>query len=108
MMEGHSAEGFSAAEDKCEFWYRMGRVCDGLGRANEAIGAYESAYQQGRDLREYFAARAALQSGYICEKRGDKQAAVVWFEKCISLKDHDYKNSLDQKAKAGIARCKGE
>jgi hypothetical protein len=30
-----------------------------------------------------------------------------FFQKCLSLKDHDYKNSLDQRAKSGVARCKG-
>lgn len=108
LVQGKGAGDFSAAEDKCEFWYRMGRIYDGMSRWNEALGAYGSAYQLGRDLREYFAARAALQSGYIAERRGDKRQAMVYFDQCLSLKDHDYKNSLDQKAKAGIARCKGE
>jgi hypothetical protein len=62
----------------------------------------------GADRKEYFAARAALQTGYIYEKRGDKALAIVFFEKCLAMKGHDYKNSLDQRAKAGIARCKGE
>jgi hypothetical protein len=79
-----------------------------LGRWNEAITAYQSTIRTGAQLKEYFAARAALQAGYICEQRGDKAGAIVFFEKCLSMKDHDYKNSLDQKAKAGIVRCKGE
>jgi hypothetical protein len=26
----------------------------------------------------------------------------------LDMKDHDFKNSLDQRAKAGIARCNNE
>jgi tetratricopeptide (TPR) repeat protein len=86
----------------------MGRIYDGLGRDSAAIGAYDKTIAIGEQLQAYYAARAALQAGYIYERRGDKTRAVVYFERCLGMKDHDYKNSLDQRAKAGIARCKGE
>ena len=94
--------------DRCEYTYRMGRIYDGLGRSDEAIEAYQGAIRLGEHLKEYYAARAALQSGYIYEQRGDKSKAISFYEKCLSMPEHDYKNSLDQRAKAGIARCKGE
>jgi len=108
LLQGTSSSGFEAAEEKCEYAYRLGRIYDGLGRGDEAIEAYLTAIKTGQQLREYYAARAALQTGYIYEQRGDKMRAISFFEKCLSLKDHDYKNSLDQRAKAGVARCKGE
>ena len=92
----------------CEYAYRMGRIYDGLGRDSAAIGAYEKTIAIGEQLQAYYAARAALQAGYIYERRGDKGRAVIYFERCLGMKEHDYKNSLDQRAKAGIARCKGE
>jgi hypothetical protein len=95
------------AED-CEFAYRVGRIYDGLGRDSAAIGAYDKTIVIGEQLQAYYAARAALQAGYIYERRGDKTRAVAYFERCLGMKDHDYKNSLDQRAKAGIARCKGD
>lgn len=107
-LQGKGSADFQQVEDKCEFAYRLGRIYDGLGRGNEAISAYLTTIKTGEQLKEYFAARAALQAGYISEQRGDKAAAIAYFEKCLSMKDHDYKNSLDQKAKAGIVRCKGE
>jgi tetratricopeptide (TPR) repeat protein len=94
--------------ERCEYTYRLGRIFDGLGRNDDAIEAYQAAIRLGEHLREYYAARAALQAGYIYEQRGDKAKAIGLYEKCISMPDHDYKNSLDQRAKAGIARCKGE
>ena len=61
----------------------------------------------GENRREYYAARAALQTGYIYESKGDKKDALIFFNKVLEMKSHDYKNALDQKAKAGIERCKG-
>ncbi|HXB93672.1 MAG TPA: tetratricopeptide repeat protein [Puia sp.] len=93
--------------ERCEYTYRLGRIYDGLGRGDEAITAYQATIRTGENLREYYAARAALQAGYIYERRGDRVKAIGLYEKCLSMQDHDYKNSLDQRAKAGIARCKG-
>ena len=108
LLQGKSSTDFLLPEEKLEFAYRLARIYDDLGRKEEAITAYLAAIKSGSQSREYFAARAALQIGYIYEKRGDKLTASAYFQKCIGLKDHDYKNSLDQKAKAGIARCKAE
>ncbi|HEY4209790.1 MAG TPA: hypothetical protein VGM31_23350, partial [Puia sp.] len=105
-LQGRAEGDFRTPEDKCEFAYRLGRIYDGLGRVSEAISAYTTAYNAGQHLKEYFAARAALQTGYIYERQGDKAFAMRYFQQCLSLKDHDYKNSLDQKAKAGMERCK--
>ena len=99
---------FSTPEDKCELAYRLGRIYDGLERKEEAVAAYLTALKNGEHLKEYFAARAALQVGYIYEARGQFQVAISYYQKCLSLKGHEYKNSLDQRAKAGIARCKGQ
>jgi predicted negative regulator of RcsB-dependent stress response len=73
-----------------------------------AILFYKQAIDLGEKRKEHFAARAALQTGFIFEKRGDKQTAKQWFQRCMAMKDHDFKNSLDSRAKAGIARCKNE
>ncbi|HVS96917.1 MAG TPA: tetratricopeptide repeat protein [Puia sp.] len=96
------------AAGRCEYTYRLGRIYDGLGKTDEAVAAYRATIAAGGHLREYYAARAALQAGYLYEQRGDKVAAVAFYQQCLSMPDHDYKNSLDQRAKAGIARCKGE
>jgi tetratricopeptide (TPR) repeat protein len=108
ILDGKSSSDFLLTEEKVEFAYRLGRIYDDMERNDEAIAAYLTAIKLGQQRKEYFAARAALQIGYIYEKRNDKTTAIAYFEKVIDLKDHDYKNSLDQKAKAGIARCKNE
>ena len=70
-----------------------------------AIKFYKSAIEKGQDLTEYFAARAALQIGLLYEKKGEYAKAISSFNSCIEMKNHAFKNSLDQKAKAGIQRC---
>jgi len=107
-LQGVSTSAFARPEERCELAYRLGRIYDGLGRKDEAIAAYLTTIKTGEGLREYYEARAALQAGYIYEGRGDCERAMGFFQKCLSLKDHDYKNSLDQRAKSGIARCRGE
>ncbi len=108
LLLGMSAADLALPEEKCELTYRLGRIYDGMDKGDEAIAAYGATILAGEHLKEYYAARAALQAGYIYERRGDREKAISFFEKCISLKDHDYKNSLDQRAKAGIARCQGQ
>ena len=42
----------------------------------------------------------------IFMKAGEiKKMRCIYFKKVLEMKSHDYKNALDQKAKAGIERC---
>jgi len=72
-----------------------------------AIKNYLNAIAIGENRTEYYASRAALQIGLIYEKQGNKTLAVKYYKKCLNMNDHDYKDSIDQKAKAGVARCTG-
>lgn len=105
LLHGKNLESFSLMEEKLEFAYRAARLYDDLQADEEAIKFYKLAINIGEKRKEHFAARAALQLGFIYERKGDKPTALSWFKRCISMKDHDFKNSLDQRAKAGIARC---
>jgi len=96
---------FTDPGDKLEYSYRLGRIYDALGHQKEALLSYQEAMTLGATRKEYYAARAALQTGYIYERQGDKKTALVYFNKVLAMKSHDYKNALDQKAKAGIERC---
>jgi len=108
LLHGKNTGNFALAEEKLEFAYRAGRLFDDMENDSLAIVFYKQAIDLGEKRKEHFAARAALQTGFIFEKQGDKQTAVQWFQRCINMKDHDFKNSLDQRAKAGIARCNNE
>jgi tetratricopeptide (TPR) repeat protein len=108
LLQGRNTNSFSLPEEKLEFAYRAGRLYDDVGNDSLAMVFYKQAIDLGKQRKEHFAARAALQMGYIFEQKGDKQTAITWFQRCIDMKDHDFKNSLDSRAKAGIARCNNE
>ena len=106
LLYGKRVTDFSLPEDRLEFAYRVGRLYDDVGRDEEAVAFYKLAVQSGEKRTEYYAARAALQIGYIYEQKQDTANAIAWFQRCLKMKDHDFKNSLDQRAKAGIERCR--
>lgn len=104
LLQGKSINDFDPG-DRLEFLYRVGRLYDDLDRTAEAESFYRRVIASGEKRADYYAARSALQLGYMYERRGDKPTAAYWYNRCLSMKDHDYKNSLDQKAKAGLLRC---
>jgi tetratricopeptide (TPR) repeat protein len=105
VLNGKQISSFPDTRDQLEFSYRIGRIYDALGRKTEAVQAYQQALALGQNRREYYGARAALQIGFIYEGQGDKKTALIYFRKVLEMRSHDYKNALDQKAKAGIERC---
>ncbi|MES2648530.1 MAG: tetratricopeptide repeat protein [Bacteroidota bacterium] len=107
VVAGKTSNDFDRDEDKLEFMYRVGRIYDDLGKEEEALNAYKATINFGKNRTEYFAARAALQTGLIYEKLGNTSKAILFYQQCLDMDDHDFKDSLDQKAKAGLSRCKG-
>lgn len=108
LLHGKTENDFEKEEDRLEYVYRAARIYDDLGRENDAINAYLAAIRLGEFRKEHYAARAAVQIGQIYEARGQKSLAIQYYQRCLDMGDHEYKNSLDQRAKSGILRCKGE
>ena len=107
LLAGKTEDYFKKPEEQLEFAYRVARIYDDLGRTEEAIRTYQTTIRMGANRKEYFASRAALQLAQIYEARGQKTLAIQYYQQCLDMEDHEYKDSLDQRAKAGIARCKG-
>jgi tetratricopeptide (TPR) repeat protein len=108
VLAGKSTNDFNSAIEKLEFTYRLGRIYDDMGQDEKALQAYGAAYTLGRTSGEYYAARAALQMGLIYENKKQFDAAIHEYNRSIALEGHDYENSLELKAKAGLERCKGK
>ena len=87
-----------------EIVYRKARIYDKLNDKKNAVALYLATINKGEKLHYYYAANAALHLGYIYEQQGDKKKATLYFEKCISLQNHEYANSLTQKAKSALKR----
>ena len=105
VLAGKTSKDFDNDADKTEFAYRLGRIYDLAGQPDQAIPFYASAIEKGANQPEYFAARAALQIGLIYEQKNNPTLAMTFFNTCLEMKNHAFKNSLDQKAKTGIQRC---
>ena len=74
------------------------------GKADSALLYYRRAIDKGKDIPRYFAANSALESAKIYEAKGEKDKAKYYYNLCLSFPNHEYKNGLDQKAKAGLNR----
>ena len=105
VLAGKTSNDFSSEFDKTEFAYRLARIYDLQQQDDLAIKFYKSALDRGSNLTVYFAARAALQTGLIYEHKGNYAKAIELYNTCMEMKNHDFKNSIDQKAKAGVQRC---
>lgn len=106
-LKGLKASSFRDIGDQLEFNYRYARIYTLMGQPAKAIPFYEVTIRMGSSRQEHFAARSSLELGQIYEQQGLKDKAIACYRGCIAMKDHDYKSSLDQKAKAGIDRLGG-
>lgn len=105
LFKGKSTDNFQVTADKAEFVYRIARNHDLMGDKELAIKYYNSAIAFGKYVRDYFAARSALQAALIYEEKKDYARASSYFKTALSMKDYPFKNSIDQKAKSGVYRC---
>lgn len=87
-----------------EYFYRLGRIQQGLKDYEQALFNYNMTIQKGRDLPYFYACNAALQSGKIYEDKGYLEKARESFELCLSMNPQEYKISLHTQAKAGLQR----
>ncbi|UKT63447.1 tetratricopeptide repeat protein [Pedobacter mucosus] len=93
-------------KDKTEFNYRLGRIYDAQNKDDLALSAYQATINQGKNLKYYFAANAALQMGKVYENRKNYTKAKECYNISIDMKNHEYENSIESQAKAGLSRIK--
>ena len=105
LLKGKSTDDFQSISDKAEFVYRLARNYDLMGEKELSIKYYNSAIAFGKNVRDYFAPRSALQTALIFEERKDYTKANYYYKVALSMNDYPYKNSIDQKAKSGLYRC---
>jgi len=103
-LGGKKLEDFPRLKDQLELTYRMGRIFDKLGQKDKAKNYYESTFINGQRQTWYFAANAALHLAILYEVERNLVLAREWYYKCQSLRNHEYQNSIDQKAEAGLNR----
>jgi len=89
-----------------ELQYRKARIFHLQTRESRAISLYKTVIEMGSDDLSYFAANSALMLGGIYEKSKDFRNAEKYYKLCFELPFEEYRNSIQQKAKAGLQRIK--
>ena len=90
--------------DRVEYTYRSGKAYQEEGNNTKALEFYQTTLNAGKGRHEQFAARASLQMGIIYEHSGMQEQALTHYKECLNMPTHDFQNSIDQQAKAGINR----
>ena len=104
IMRSIDKKNLETLSSKLEYNFRYGRLFEELGKSENALIFYDATIKMGRSEKDYFAARAALQKGFIYEKRGEKTLAIAQYKDCLTMRHHDMQSSIDQQAKAGLNR----
>lgn len=106
-LRPHLENRFVGVAEKAEFNYRMGRIYQRRNETDVAIPYFRQAIARcdsrtDKTDKLSFGATAALQLGYIYQQKKDKSRARQYFQKALSYTRHEYKNSIDNKARAGL------
>ncbi|MEZ5199548.1 MAG: hypothetical protein R2764_25180 [Bacteroidales bacterium] len=104
ITESESVINLQNERDSLELTYRKGRIFDALGKPDQAIIYYKKTIENGAESEFYFAANSALKLAIIYEDREEFENAGYYYKKAQSMENEEYKNSINQKAKAGVQR----
>lgn len=105
-LQEFNENSFSTDLAKAELNYRRGRIYQKSGTPSQSIAFYKRAITLSEPHSYYFGASAALQLGYIYQDNKQIASARTYFKKAIAFKKHEYKNSIDNKAKAALQKLK--
>lgn len=92
--------------DRVEFPYRYARLEHQEDNFNDAIRLYDETIRINGNGNWYFAPNACLQLGYIYLHQGKTAEAKTAFTRALTYNKHEYKNSIDSKAKSALAQIK--
>jgi hypothetical protein len=106
QLSGKDTEDFKLLRDKIEYNYRLGRIYDLSLRDDLALKYYQLALDLGKNEHYYFASNAAVRMTAVNEKKRDVQKAKYYYNTAINMEDHDYENSIENKAKEGLKRLR--
>ncbi|MEQ8302191.1 MAG: tetratricopeptide repeat protein [Cyclobacteriaceae bacterium] len=94
----------TTAKDKAEYFYRKARLADKTWDYATAETYYNRTLEATGSNPWYFAPNAALQLGYLAQQKKEYENARKYFELALSYKKHEYKNSIDSKAKSALGQ----
>jgi tetratricopeptide (TPR) repeat protein len=92
-----------AKKDQAEYYYRKARLAHKLNRP-EAVQLYHETIAMTGQENWYFAPNACLQLGYIYQAQNKIKEAEEYFQRALAYRRHEYKNSIDSKARSALAQ----
>lgn len=93
---------FNQLKEKVEFTYRIARLAHKTTELETAIKEYLETVHKAKNNKWYFAPNSCLQLGYIYLKLNKLEKAKFFFKKATEYKRHEYKTSIDNKAKIAL------
>lgn len=106
VMDAIATTSLKTTAYQLEYQYRYGRIYECKNNIEQAISRYKKVVEldTNSNTMNYFAPKACLQLGNIYEQQGYQSTARDYYQKSLRYKNHDYKNSFEQQAKAGLGR----
>ncbi|MBT1702568.1 tetratricopeptide repeat protein [Chryseosolibacter indicus] len=90
--------------DKTEYRYRKARLAHKQNQLDSAKAFYKQTIEVAGNEPWYFAPNSCLQLGYIAMSENRLEDAKSHFKRTLEYKKHEYKNSIDAKAKSALAQ----
>jgi tetratricopeptide (TPR) repeat protein len=106
VFETVSEHELKSEKDRVEFYYRKARLYHKTNQTKSAMEYYQKTVAESSTLQTYFAPNACLQLGYLFEEKKDLKNAELYYKKALAYKRHEYKNSIDTKARSALAQLK--
>lgn len=106
ILESVHASDILTKRDEVEHHYRKARLAHKQNDVDAAKQYYRKTIDVNGDEPWYFAPNACLQMGYILLEEGDAALSRNYFNRAMSYNKHEYKNSIDSKAKSAISQIK--
>lgn len=89
--------------DQAEYYYRKARLDHKMGKG-QAVDSYLETIKMTGQENWYFAPNACLQLGYIYQSQNKMAEAEEYFLRALAYRRHEYKNSIDSKARSALAQ----
>ena len=90
-------------KDQTEYYYRKARLAHKMGQPDAVAFYLETVAMTGQE-NWYFAPNACLQLGYIFQAQNKMKEAEEYFQRALSYRRHEYKNSIDSKARSALSQ----
>lgn len=104
ILDSVSRTDLISKQDQVEYFYRKARLEHALNQHLAAKLFYRQTIDMAGDEPWYFAPNACLQLGYLLLSENDVDGARQYFRRALTYRRHQYKNSIDSKARSALNR----